>query len=92
MMQPGGDLDLGEKAIGAEDGAELRAQNLDRDFTVVAEVARQIDHRHAALADATLDLVASGEGGVELIGGVHSESMRAGGRVRQQRTNDCPRW
>lgn len=42
--------------------ADYRAQHLERDFAIVLEVAGQVDGRHSARADLTLDGVAVGEG------------------------------
>jgi hypothetical protein len=59
------DLDLGEEPLGPEDGAELRAEELECDVSVVANVAREIHRRHAAAADLALDVVAPGECGTQ---------------------------
>ena len=48
MLQRRGELDLLEEPLGAEHGGELRVQHLDRDVAVVAQVAREVDRRHAA--------------------------------------------
>ena len=48
MLEIGGDLDLGQEALGADDGGELGAEHLDRDVAVVAQVVGEVDRRHAA--------------------------------------------
>ena len=53
--------DLGEEAIGADRRGELRPEHLERHQPVVAEVARQVDGRHAAGAELVLERVAVGE-------------------------------
>ena len=55
MLQLRRRLDLGEEPLGAERGAEVRMQDLDRDVAVVLEVVREIDGRHAAGAELALD-------------------------------------
>jgi len=58
-------LDLGQEALGTDDGGELGLEHLQRDAAVVLLVARQVDRRHAALAELTLDAVAALEGRVQ---------------------------
>jgi hypothetical protein len=58
MLEISGSLDLGEEALGADDGGQLRAHDLDRDPAVVAEVVRQPDRGHAASAKLPLDPIA----------------------------------
>src|SRR5205814_1407757 len=53
--------DLGEESLHPEDDAELRVEDLERDETLVLEVARPIDHRHTTGADLLLDFVAASE-------------------------------
>ena len=61
MVEPGGDLDLGQEAIGAQDGAELGPEHLERHLALVLEIVGQIDRRHPSLAQLPLDAVAIGE-------------------------------
>ena len=63
MLQVGGELDLGQEPLGAEHGAELGVQHLDRDLAVVLEVVREVDGGHAAGADLALEAVLVGQGG-----------------------------
>ena len=71
VLQIRGDADLAEEAFDAEDGAELGAQDLERDVAGVLDVASEIDRGHAAAADFPLYGVAVGEGGTELGDVVH---------------------
>ena len=61
VLEVGGELDLGEEPLGADDGGELRAQNLERDLAVVPEVLGQVHRRHPACADLAFDPVTVGE-------------------------------
>ena len=58
MLQARGELDLVQEAAGAEQRADLRPQQLDRDLTVVLAVAREIHGCHTPVADLPLDDVA----------------------------------
>ncbi len=58
MLQVGGDLDLGQEAIAADDGAELGVEDLDRDLAAVLQVLGEVDGGHAALAELALEAVA----------------------------------
>ena len=60
-------LDLAQEALGADDGGELGAEDLDRDLAVVLQVLGEVDRGHAALADLPLDAVAVAEGGGERV-------------------------
>jgi hypothetical protein len=61
------DLDLREESLGAEHGAEVGSQDLERDAPVVPQIAREIHGRHTARADLTLYLVVIGQRRAELI-------------------------
>ena len=65
MIETRGDLDLGQKSLGAEHGGELGPEHLERDLAVVLDVAREVDRGHAAGAELALDAVAVGECGGE---------------------------
>ena len=43
MLEIRGDFDLGQKAICSENGTQFRIQNLERDLTIMPEIARKID-------------------------------------------------
>src|SRR5262249_51358881 len=72
MLQIRRHPDLGQEPLAAKDGAQLRAEDLERNVAVVAKIAGEVDGRHAAAADLALDLVAAREGQVELGGYGHS--------------------
>src|SRR4029078_8628630 len=67
MLQLRRDLDLAQEPLGAEHYAELRLQHLQRDFAVVLQVMREIDGRHAALAEHAFDAVPIGQGAGERV-------------------------
>ena len=50
VLEVGGDLDLAEEALAAEDGGELGVEDLDGDLAAVLQVFGEIDRGHAALA------------------------------------------
>ena len=58
MLEPGGEVDLAEKALGAHGGGELGVEHLDRDRPVVLEVAGEPDGGHAPAAELALERVA----------------------------------
>ena len=57
-----GEADLSEEPLGAEDSRKLGAQHLERDRAVVLHVPGQIDRRHPAAPELTLDRVTTREG------------------------------
>ena len=67
VLEVRGDADLGEEALDAHHRGEVGVQDLERDVSVVFEVAREIDGRHAPGADLALDDVAIGERTNELV-------------------------
>ncbi len=50
MLEAGGGADLAQEALGAEGGAQLGVEDLERDGAVVLEVVGEVDARHAAAA------------------------------------------
>ena len=62
VLQRSCELDLLEKALAAEDGGELGAEDLDGDFPAVLQVLGEVDGGHAAGAEFALDAVAVGQG------------------------------
>lgn len=58
MVEPGGDPDLIEEPLTAEDGREILAQHLEGNVPVVLGIPREIYRGHAAPADLALDAVA----------------------------------
>jgi hypothetical protein len=56
-LEAGDDADLAKEPIGAERRADFGAQDLQRHLSGVPQVLREIDPRHATLADEPDDLV-----------------------------------
>ena len=71
MRQPGSDLDLGQESLDADNSTELRAEDFERNAPVMACVPGEIDGRHAAAADLTVDRVPANERCVELRDEIH---------------------
>jgi hypothetical protein len=65
VLEVGGELDLGQEALGPDHGRKLGAEHLDRDRPVVPEVVRQEDGRHAAGADLAIEPIAVRQRGLE---------------------------
>jgi hypothetical protein len=65
MLESGSYADLMQEALWAEGSREFRAEYLERDRSVMPKVVREVDRRHTATAELTLDSVAVGEGGFE---------------------------
>ena len=57
MLQRGGELDLLQEPLGAQHGGELGMQDLERDPAAVPNVFGEVDGRHPALTQLTLDAV-----------------------------------
>jgi hypothetical protein len=68
MLQVGGDLDLGQEALGPDHGRQLGLEHLQRHLALVLHVLRQEDSGHPALAELALDDVAVGQGDLQLLG------------------------
>ena len=51
MLKIGGELDLGEEALGPDYGGELGPEDLERHLPRVADVLGQVDRGHAAGPD-----------------------------------------
>ena len=73
MLQPGGEANLAEKAVGTQACGDLRVQHLEGDRPIVLEVLHQIDRGHAPAAELALDAVAVGQRGRQL---AHSVSRQ----------------
>ncbi len=65
MVEARRDPDLAGEAVGAEQGAELWAEDLDGHLAVVLEVVGQPDGGHAAAAELALEAVAARQSGGE---------------------------
>jgi hypothetical protein len=74
VLEIGGELDLLEEPLRADDGGQLGVQHLDGDVAVVLEVLGEVHRGHAARAELALEAVAVGEGGGEA---VHLEALPA---------------
>ena len=71
VLQVGGGANLARESVDAERFRKLRTKDLDRDWAIVPQVAREIDSRRTALTELALDAIAvfqgtakSGENGV----------------------------
>ena len=85
MLQVGGRLDLGQEALGAHEGGQLGLQDLQRDLSFVLEVVGQVDRRHAALTEFTLNRVAALEGCVQAGDGIEHGQQDASKACRAAR-------
>jgi len=61
VMETRGDPDLAEKAVRADGGGEVRAEDLDRNGAVVPPIVREIDGRHPTATKLALDMVPLGQ-------------------------------
>src|SRR5207247_1234009 len=60
-------LGLTQNPVRPESRRQLRAEHLERHLTVMLDVVREIDGRHAAAPQLSLDDIAAGEGGGEAV-------------------------
>src|SRR5204863_7358702 len=81
-----GDLDLAQKALGAECVGKFRLQDLERDGAVVPQVLGEVDGGHPAVAELALEAVAVGESRAE---GGQSVGHRPDARAH---VGWCQRW
>ena len=58
MLEPGGEVNLAEEALGSHRGGELGVEHLDRDRSIVLEVAGEPDGGHPPVAKLALERVA----------------------------------
>lgn len=65
MIQARREPYFSEKSVASECLRQSLLKHLDRDLTVMAEIVRQIDRRHAAGAEVTIDPVLPVERGRE---------------------------
>jgi hypothetical protein len=65
MVEPRGELDLAQKAIGTHRVRHVFTEHLERDVAAVLHVVREIHRRHPALPELALDAIAAGERGSE---------------------------
>ena len=86
MLEIGGDLDLVEEPLAADDGRQLGPQHFHRDLAIVLDVVREVHRCHAAGAHFPLDAVAVGEGGLEALKELsHQDSIMERGTWLSQR-------
>ena len=78
-------LDLGQKAIGSEYRAEFRLEDLEGDLSLVPDIAREVDRRHAAGTELAQDLVASSQHIVQLREDVQLAPGRCSAKLRLTR-------
>src|SRR5713226_10525344 len=62
MVEPGGDLDLPQEALGPQRHRQLRSQDLDRNEAFVLRVSPEKDKRRPTVAELALDRVPASEG------------------------------
>ena len=94
MLQVGGDLDLGEEAVAADDGTQLGMQDLDRDLAAVLQVLGEIDRGHAALAELAVEAIAIGERIGEAVehAGAHREAAASRARTSSSQFSTVMSW
>ena len=80
MLEIGGDLNFRLKAIDADYRTEIGAEHLERDLSIVPEIAGEIDLRHAAFADEAFNGVSTLEGSRESVGREHAPGRAGRGR------------
>jgi hypothetical protein len=59
--QSSGHLDLAKKPLRSDLGGYFGTQDLERDLAIMAEIVRQIYHRHPALTEFPVEGVARGQ-------------------------------
>ena len=91
MIEPRRNLDLGEEALGSEDGAELWAEHLERHLTIELFVHGEVDDGHAARADLALDDIAVTERGADIWSVGHASKVEIFTRTRQGKNSRRPR-
>src|SRR5687767_1345738 len=65
MLQVGGGADFLQEPLGADHRGQIGPEDFEGDLAVVPEILRQIDRRHATLAQLPLDPVTVREGRAE---------------------------
>ena len=71
MIEPGGQVDLPEEALGTQGSGELRVEQLQSDPPVMLEVLGEVDRGHPAPTELTLEQVPPTEGLNKARGEVH---------------------
>ena len=67
VVETGGEPDLPNEPLGAERLRQLGVKDLEGDWTLVPEIAGEVDGGHAAAAELALDRIAGTEGIGELV-------------------------
>ena len=65
VLEVGGELDLGQEALGPDHGRQLGPEDLKRHAPVVPDILGQVDRGHTPGADLPVKAVAVGQGGLE---------------------------
>jgi hypothetical protein len=63
MLQAGGQFDLAHEALGSQRVRELWMKQLQRDGSIVTEIAGQVDCRHAPASQLAFDKISAGQSG-----------------------------
>jgi hypothetical protein len=79
VLEPGGELDLAEKALGAEGAGQLGVEHLEGDGAVVAEVLREVDGGHAATSELADQAVTVGQGVAQSVRRLTQAGLRGQG-------------
>jgi hypothetical protein len=61
MLEPRSRANLGEETLAAECGAKVRMKHFHGDVAVVLEIVRDVDGRHAALAQLAVYSISIGQ-------------------------------
>ena len=83
-------LDLGEETLAADDGRQLRLEDLERHAAVVPDVIGQVHGRHAAGAQLSLDTVTVAQG-IREVGDAHRDGRSTGAYEMTSMTASCMR-
>ena len=62
MLEPRGDVNLAQEALGAQAGGQLGAQHLEGDLPLMAEVVGEVHRGHAAPPELLQERVAVAQG------------------------------
>ncbi len=91
MAELGRHPDLAEEPLRPQHLGQMRPQDLQSDIALVLEVAREIDHSHAAVADLALDRVSATEGGRHLVLQFGQTDFREGSPLQYHRPQNPAR-
>jgi hypothetical protein len=76
MLQPAGEANLPLESLGAQACGQLGAEHLESHWAVVTEVVGDINRRHAAVPQLSLEPIARAEAGLESLQAVlHGEVL-----------------